>query len=428
MATVERALPHVDVVQAGPSANQPPAPALPVPEIDLARAEPEESVPYLIEYAARLHVSDLFFNTNEDQVEVAARHLGLLRHIHNVPPEIGRRCISYIKTMADMNISERRRPMDGRWLFNRRSGGRLDLRINTIPTLHGEDMTLRILDQEYRLLSIEQLGLARGHYNQLAQWLNSPSGLVLVTGPTETGKSTTLYACLSYLNNGERKISTIEDPVEYSIKNLRQSQVNAKIGLTFDELLRSVLRQAPNVIMIGEIRDPETALTAARAASSGHLVLSTLHAPVASTAIETMLRFGVHPHLLSSSLLGVIAQRLLRTLCPRCKMPFDVPTAQVFDEVREWVGPGPGDRLFGPRGCPECHGTGYGGRTGVFEMLTVSPAVRRQIDERVAGALIRKTAIEEGMVEFRRAALLKVAQGETSVEEVVRVLPSDYLE
>jgi type II secretory ATPase GspE/PulE/Tfp pilus assembly ATPase PilB-like protein len=427
LATVKKDLDKATGARA-PQADGKPDTAASTIRLDIAGKEPEQAVPELVEHAARLHVSDLFFNTNEDGVECAARHLGLMRSIASLNLDVGRRCISYIKTMADMNISERRRPMDGRWLFSRREGGRLDLRINTIPTLHGEDCTIRVLDQEYRLLSIDQLGLDPLLYNQLARLLSSPSGLILVTGPTETGKSTTLYACLSYLNNGERKINTIEDPIEYSIKGIRQSQINSKIGLAFDELLRSVLRQAPDVIMIGEIRDPETAMTAVRAAASGHLVLSTLHAPVAAAAIHSMLRLEVHPHLLSNSLLGVISQRLLRTLCPKCRLAFEMPTPHVFDEVRHRLQPGQGEHLYGPMGCPECWMTGYGGRTGVFEMLRVGPEIRRMIDERATTPQIRQKAVEEGLIEFRHSALLKVAQGETSIEEVVRVLPSEYLE
>ena len=401
------------------------APAL---HLELGGKEPEQVVPELIEHAARLHVSDLFFITNENNVDVAARHLGVLRAVGSLNAEIGRRCISYVKTMADMNISERRRPLDGRWLFSRRTGQRLDLRINTIPTLHGEDCTLRILDQHYRLLSIDQIGLDSLLYNQLVRLLSSPSGLILVTGPTETGKSTTLYAGLSYLNNGERKINTIEDPIEYSIRGIRQSGVNAGIGLTFDELLRGVLRQAPDVIMIGEIRDPETAQTAVRAAASGHLVLTTLHAPVAAAAIHTMLRLDVHPHLLAMSLLGVISQRLLRTLCPSCRRAFDVPSPRVFEEIQGRLEPGEGQHLYGPGGCPECYMTGYAGRTGVFEMLRVGPEIRRLIDERAPTHAIRQRAVQEGLVEFRQSALLKVAQGQTSIEEVIRVMPGEYLE
>ena len=315
----------------------------------------------------------------------------------------------------------------GQRLYTRKGGQNIDLRINTIPTLHGEDCTLRILDQEYRLLSLNQLGLDGHHYARLIQSLSNPSGLILVTGPTESGKSTTLYGCLNQLNTGERKISTIEDPIEYSLLGIRQSQVNAGLELTFDTMLRHVLRQAPDVIMIGEIRDAETALTAVRAAGSGHLVLSTLHAPVASAAVHSLLRLGVHPYLLSNSLIGVVAQRLIRTLCPACKETYEVPAPRLFEGVRQWLQPGQGEVLCGASGCPACFGTGYAGRTGVFEMLAVTPAIRELIDDSAPLAAIRKKAVEEGMIEFRHAAVLKVAHGLTTIEEVVRVLPAEYL-
>jgi len=395
---------------------------------DAKGLSPEDAVAQLLEHAANLRVSDLFFNTNEESVAVAARHWGILRHLSTLPLETGRRCISHIKALSGMNVTERRRPQDGRWLFERPSGRVLDLRLNSLPTLHGEDMTLRILDRDNRLIAIEELGFRRRDYNLLLQLLNNPSGLLLVTGLAGSGKTTTLYACLRYLNNGERKINTIEDPIEYSIDGLRQSQVNSKLDIGFAELLRSVLRQAPDIIMIGEIRDPETAETAVRAANSGHLVLATLHAPVAAGAIQSMLRLGVHAHFLSSSLLGVVAQRLIRTLCPKCRLAFDISYApHTFDEIKLWLEPGQGDFLYGPKGCSDCYMTGYSGRTGVFEVLTVSPEIRRMIEERHATDTIRRRAIEEGLVEFRPSALLKVAQGETTVEEVVRVVPSEFL-
>jgi type II secretory ATPase GspE/PulE/Tfp pilus assembly ATPase PilB-like protein len=398
-----------------------------IARIELQSREPDQTIPELIEYAAQLHVSDLFLYTNEDHVEVAVRHLGILRTVGRLPLEFGRRCISYVKTAGDMNFSERRRPMDGRWLYTRKAGQSLDLRINTIPTLHGEDCTIRILDQEHRLLSLDQLGMDSHHYGKLTQFLSNPSGLLLVTGPTESGKSTTLYASLSQLNNGERKISTIEDPIEYSLAGIRQTQVNTSLELGFDILLRHVLRQAPDVIMIGEIRDAETALTAVRAAGSGHLVLSTLHAPVASAAVHSLIRLGVHPYLLSNALLGVVAQRLIRTLCPKCKETYEVPAPRLFESVRPWLRPGEGESLCGAAGCPACFHTGYAGRTGVFEMLAVTPAIRELIDESAPVTAIRKKAVEEGMLEFRHAAILKVAQGLTTIEEVVRVLPAEYL-
>jgi type II secretory ATPase GspE/PulE/Tfp pilus assembly ATPase PilB-like protein len=397
--------------------------------MDVSNRSAEEAVSLLIEHAAKLTVSDLFFNTNEDHVAVAARHLGILRAISTLPLEMGRRCISHVKAINGMNVAERRRPMDGRWIFERPSGHRLDLRVNTIPTLYGEDLALRILDRENRLLSLEDLGFRRRDYNHFLRLLNSPSGLILVTGLAGSGKTTSMYAGLTYLNSGDRKINTIEDPVEYAIKGIRQSQINTKLDLGFAELLRSVLRQSPDVIMVGEIRDPETAEVAVRAANSGHLVLATLHAPIAAAAVQSLLRLGVHPHFLSSSLLGVVAQRLMRTLCPKCRVTFDLGDAShTFDEVRPWLEPGQGQALYGPKGCMECYMTGYTGRTGVFEVLAVSPDIRRLIDERAPTAAVRRKAVDEGLVEIRHSAMLKVAQGETSIEEVVRVVPAEYLE
>jgi type II secretory ATPase GspE/PulE/Tfp pilus assembly ATPase PilB-like protein len=396
--------------------------------LDVATLGPEDAVNRLIEHAADLPASDVFFTTNENHVAVAARHLGMLRLFSIVPLELGRRCMAHIKAVAGMDVAEKRRPLDGRCIYQRANGTSIDLRINTIPTLYGEDFTLRILDRNSRLLSLDQLGFLRHDYNQLLALLNSPSGLILVTGPTGSGKTTTLYACLSYLNNGERKINTIEDPIEYAIGGVRQSQINPKLEVDFPDLLRGVLRQAPDVIMIGEVRDPLTAQTAVRAANSGHLVLATLHAPVAAGAIQSMLSLEVHPHFLASSLLGVVAQRLIRTLCPKCKTAFEMDESlETFDEVKRWLEPGQGRTLYGPRGCTECLMTGYKERTGVFEVLTVGKDVRKLILERQPSPVVREQAIKEGMIEFRQSALLKVARGETSIEEVFRAVPTEYL-
>jgi general secretion pathway protein E len=389
---------------------------------------PDKAAAGLIEHGAELLVSDLFIATNESHVIVQARHLGTLRQLSVLPLELGRRCMAHIKAAAGMDITERRRPLDGRWIYQRASGPVLDLRINTIPTLYGEDLALRLLVRDAHLLALDNLGLLRKDHNQLLAMLNNPSGLILVTGPTGSGKTTTLYACLSYLNNGERKINTIEDPIEYSLEGIRQSQVNPRIELDFPELLRSVLRQAPDVIMIGEIRDPLTAETAVRAANSGHLVLATLHAPVAAGAVQSMLSLGVHPHFLASSFLGAIAQRLVRCLCPACKQSFDLrDSPQTFDEVRSLLEPGEGQVLYGPKGCSECRQLGYARRSGVFEVLAVSREVRKMILARQPTQAIRHKATEEGMIEFRQAALLKVAQGQTSVEEVFRAIPPEFL-
>jgi type II secretory ATPase GspE/PulE/Tfp pilus assembly ATPase PilB-like protein len=329
---------------------------------------------------------------------------------------------------SNLDIAERRRPQDGRWIHQREGGQALDLRVSVLPTLFGEDITLRLLDRSTRLLGLEQLGLHRRYFQTLQSMLQSPSGLILVTGPTGSGKTTTLYACLNHLNNGERKINTIEDPVEYVIGGIRQSQVNPKLDVTFPDLLRTVLRQAPDVIMVGEIRDPETAATAVLAANSGHLVLATLHAPTAPAAVQSMFNLGVHPHYMAGGLLGVLTQRLLRTLCPNCRVQYDLSDApQTFDEVRPYLEPGEGYRMFGPKGCPQCRQMGYAGRTGVFEILSVTPAIRRLIVERPPATVIRQKAIAEGMMECRTSAMIKVAHGQTSVEEVFRVIPIEYL-
>ncbi len=395
--------------------------------IDVNRFDPETAVDLLINHAAQLGASDLFLGTDENQVSVAVRHLGVVRPVGKMPMDLGRRCLAHIKALSGMDVAEKRRPLDGRWIFER-DQETLDLRINSIPTLYGEDFTLRLLDRHSRLLALDQLGLLQRDYNALLALLNSPSGLILVSGPTGAGKTTTLYAALCHLNNGQRKINTIEDPIEYALAGIRQSQVNPRIDVDFADLLRGVLRQAPDVIMIGEIRDQATAETAVRAANSGHLVLSTLHAPVAAGTVQSLLNLGVHPHFLASSMLGAVAQRLVRTLCPACRMSFDVSDSpQTFEEVRQYLEPGQGEKIYGPAGCDKCRMLGYTGRSGVFEVMTVTPALRKLIMERQPVQVMRQKAIDEGMIEFRQAALLKVAQGETSIEEVFRAIPTEFL-
>jgi type II secretory ATPase GspE/PulE/Tfp pilus assembly ATPase PilB-like protein len=262
----------------------------------------------------------------------------------------------------------------------------------------------------------------------LIAMLHSPGGLILVTGPTASGKTTTMYAGLHYLNDGSRKINTIEDPIEYAVDGIRQSQVNPQIEVDFPELLRSVLRQSPDVIMIGEIRDMVTAQTAVRAANSGHLVLATLHAPTAAGAVQSMLNLGVQPHFFASSLRGVIAQRLVRTLCPKCRVGLDLSEAPMtFDDVRPWLGQYDGRQLFTATGCDQCGKSGYAGRTGVFEVLNVTPTIRRLVNAHAPSKELEQQAVGEGMFEFRRAGLLKVAQGQTNTEEIVRVVPAEYL-
>jgi type II secretory ATPase GspE/PulE/Tfp pilus assembly ATPase PilB-like protein len=396
-------------------------------QAELHQLSAEDAVQYLLEFAVDRGVSDLFFLAGEEHTEVAARHLGILRPLTTISNDLGRHCMAHIKASAGMDVAERRRPLDGRWLTER-LGRRIDLRISTIPTLYGEDFTLRLLVRDSMLLRLDALGMFRKEHNELLKLLASPSGLILVTGPTGVGKTTTLYACLNHLNNGQRKINTIEDPIEYAIPGIRQAQINPRLKLDFPDLLRGVLRQAPDIIMVGEIRDPVTAQTAVRAANSGHLVLATLHAPIAAGAIQSMLSLEVHPHFLASSLRGVIAQRLVRTLCPHCKAGFDISVAPLtFEEVKPWLGADEGHTLYAAVGCARCNNTGYVARTGVFEVLTVSADLRRLILAREPTPVLRQKAIEEHMIEIRQAALLAVARGQTTSEEVLRVIPPEYL-
>ena len=242
------------------------------------------------------------------------------------------------------------------------------------------------------------------------------------------GKTTTLYACLSQLNDGKRKINTLEDPVEYAVPGLRQSQVNARLGLDFAELLRSVIRQAPDVVMIGEVRDEETAATAIRAANCGHLVFATLHAPVAASAVQSMLSLGGNARFLASSILGVVAQRLVRTLCPRCRAPQDISLSPAtFAGVEHLLDDEQGKQFFAPTGCSACNGEGYAGRSGLFEVMTFNRRLRSLVAERAPTMELQQAAIAAGMVEYHRVALVRVARGETSMEEVLREVPAEYL-
>ncbi len=396
--------------------------------LDLTRATPEKAMDALIEHAVQLGASDLFLATNEQHVAAQVRAMGMIRPICILPPELGKKVMSTLKAQAGMDLNERRRPLDGRWIHELPDRS-VDLRINMIPTLHGEDFAIRILDRGGGLMSLAGLGLFPDQLDALTGMLQSPGGMILLCGPTGAGKTATMYACLSHLHDGSRKINTIEDPIEYSIDGLRQSQVNPAVGLTFSELLRSVMRQSPDVIMVGEIRDVETAKTAVHAANSGQMVFATIHAPSAAHAVQSMQHLGANTHFLSTALKGVISQRLVRTLCPRCKTSFDLTDApETFAEVRPWLAPNEGKTLYAPKGCEECGNEGYAGRTGVFEVLTVTRAIRQLISEGQPVSALRDQMVAEKMPSFRQAALLKVARGETSSEEVFRVIPAEHLE
>jgi type II secretory ATPase GspE/PulE/Tfp pilus assembly ATPase PilB-like protein len=395
--------------------------------VELTELQPQEAVDYIIREALHRKASDIYLMSEESQLNIALRRMGSVEKLASVPREMGRHVLNLIKANAGMDIAERRRPLDGRLIYDE-GEMKVDLRINCIPTLFGEDLTCRLLDRSTKLLSLDQLGMTRNEVSHLRAILGSPSGLILVTGPTGTGKTTTLYAALQHLNDGTRKLNTLEDPVEYAVPGIRQSQVHPKIGVDFPELLRNVLRQAPDVIMIGEIRDEETASTAVRAANSGHLVLATLHAPVASGAIQSMLSLGVHPYFLASGLLGVVAQRLLRVLCQECRQEFDISLSPAtFEEIKDLLEPNQGQSIFGPGGCEKCYGMGYASRTGLFEVMTFNYEIRLLVSHGRPAKEIEQRAIQAGMIEFRRGALLKVAQGVTSTEEMLRCVPTEHL-
>ncbi len=395
---------------------------------DLDALPPEEAVGALLDYASQLEASDVYLVTDDGAVSVAMRHMGIVRTLAKIDLAVGRRWMLHIKALSGIRHEWKRRPNEGRWIRTHRDGRKTDLRICTIPTLHGEDFTLRLLERDSQLRALDGLGLLRHQLSELRAMLAAPGGLILVTGPTASGKTTTLYAALQHLNDGLRKINTIEDPIEYAVPGVRQSQVDPVLTLDFPDLLRNVLRQSPDVIMIGEIRDVITAQTAVRAAGSGHLVLATLHAPTAATAIQSMRNLEVHPRFFADSLRGVLAQRLVRTLCEHCKEAFDLSEApHTFDDVQRWLEAGEGGRIYSAPGCAKCQQSGFTKRAGVFEVMSVTPQVRARVSDLQSARQIEHQAATEGMINFRQAALLKVAKGLTSIEEVMRVVPAEHL-
>jgi type II secretory ATPase GspE/PulE/Tfp pilus assembly ATPase PilB-like protein len=396
--------------------------------IDVSKLPAEKAIARLIDHAVDMGASDLFIVSNEQHIAALVRHLGIVMPITTETSENGRRITTHLRNMAGMDVSDRRRPADGRFIYRREDGNTIDLRINTIPTMYGEDMAIRLLVRDHAILNLDRIGMEPSQLVEFRQDLANPSGLILITGPTGSGKTSTLYASLMALNDGRKKINTIEDPVEYAVEGLRQSQVNPAIGMTFAEMLRSVLRQSPDVIMIGEIRDEETARTAVHAANSGILVLATLHAPTAAAAIQSMRGFNIPNHFLSVSLRGIVSQRLVRTLDPASRMEFDISGAPgTFEEVQSHLAPGEGEKLYAPLPAPSNNMTGYTGRTGVFELMPMSRTIRTMIAEGKTARDIRDRAIADGMLEFRHTALLKVARGSTSTEEVFRVIPTEVL-
>lgn len=371
----------------------------------------------IIENAVRNNASDIHIEPEETEVRIRIRVDGILQENMKIGLETLNPVISRIKIMSNLNIAEKRLPQDGRIGFIL-EGRNIDLRVSTLPTIHGEKVVMRILDRTSFVLSKDKLGLTEDDNIKFERMIAKPYGIILVTGPTGSGKTSTLYAMMSELNDSKKNIITLEDPVEYNLKGINQVQLNVKAGLTFANGLRSILRQDPDIVMVGEIRDGETAEIAVRSALTGHLVLSTLHTNDAPGAITRIIDMGIEPFLISSSIIGVIAQRLVRKICPLCKKAYtpDERGARLLDILEGEV-----PTVYKGTGCQICNGTGYKGRTAIFEMMETDKMLRTMIDKGATTDEIRDAAVENGMLTLRESCKKLVLKGVTTVEELARV-------
>src|SRR5882672_8196788 len=368
--------------------------------------------------AVQDRASDIHFEPFETEFRIRYRVDGALYEMSPPPKHLALPVISRLKVMANLNISERRMPQDGRIAFS--MGNRMiDLRVSTLPTQFGESVVLRVLDRSAVNLEIESLGFPTYLYDYTIEAIQRPNGIVVVTGPTGCGKTTTLYSCLRRVNTIDSKLLTAEDPVEYDIEGIMQVAVQESVGLTFSKALRSFLRQDPDIIMVGEVRDLETAQISIQASLTGHLVLSTLHTNDSPGAITRLIDMGVEPFLISSTMVAVLGQRLVRTICKNCRTPFE-PTESQLSMLN--LSPHDlGDKVFYyGRGCSNCNDTGYKGRKGIYELLNVSEAIRSLINERAPTIVLRQKAVELGMVTLREDGLRGIFDGDTSIEEVVK--------
>jgi type IV pilus assembly protein PilB len=371
--------------------------------------------------AIRDRASDIHFEPDERALRVRFRIDGYLYESLNLPKPIHPALTSRIKILAEMDIAETRLPQDGNFNVKMERRG-FEIRVSTFPTIYGENVVLRILDQTSPLFKLEELGFSEETLNHFKQLIRKSSGIILVTGPTGSGKTTTLYALLNMINSKEKNIITIEDPVEYRLALIRQTQINPKAGINFATGLRSILRQDPDIIMIGEIRDLETSEIAMQAALTGHLVLSTLHTNDAPEAISRLVDIGVEPYLISSSVIGVLAQRLIRTICPDCKTPHQVDPNVMKDLGEEMAKLKNPLTLYRGKGCKNCKQSGYWGRSGIYELLMVNEEIKKLISERVSTQVIRDVAKKTaGLVPLRVDGLRKVLEGITTIDEVDRV-------
>ena len=392
-----------------------------LPDVAVEDAPIVKLVQLLLTQAVGDRASDVHIEPSERDVRIRFRVDGVLHEVMRSPKNIQSGLISRLKIMADINIAEKRVPQDGR-VSLRVGGKQLDLRLATLPTVYGEKVVIRILDKSSVLLRLEDLGFLDDPYKRYEESFRKPYGMVLMTGPTGSGKSTSLYATLNILNDAARNIITVEDPVEYRLPGVNQVQVNTKAGLTFASALRSILRADPDIILIGEIRDRETAMIGVESALTGHLVLSSLHTNDAAAAITRLTEMGVETYLVASALDCVVAQRLARKLCEHCRGAY-TPESQELAEAGypEWQWPEIRE-LFRPVGCTRCAKTGYRGRLGMFEVMPVSEEIERLTVERASSDMIRQVSTEQGMQGLREDGLEKARRGDTSIEEVLRVV------
>jgi len=375
---------------------------------------------WLLHRAVKERASDVHIEPMDRDLIVRFRIDGLLHEIQRLPKWTHGAVVSRLKVLASLDIAEKRQPQDGRLIVDIK-GRRVDMRVSTLPTTHGEKIVIRVVDQARVELDLADLGMLADDLARVKRYLERPQGIVLVTGPTGSGKSTLLYSALRYIQHESKNIVTVEDPVEYQVRGINQVHVDEKAKKTFASALRAILRQDPDVIMIGEIRDRETAQIAFRASVTGHLVLSTVHTNDAPSAVTRLIDLGLEPFMVASSLLGVISMRLVRTLCPRCREPYEVNASNLnrlgAREVREGA-----VSLSRGRGCPACRNTGYSGRTGIFEVLDASESIRGLVTQGAPDASIRHAAIECGMRSIGEDGLQKVLAGRTTLEEVTRVV------
>ncbi|MHB1115209.1 type II secretion system ATPase GspE [Sideroxydans sp.] len=370
----------------------------------------------LLAQAVRDNASDIHIEPFETRSVVRFRLDGTLKDIAEPHRALHAALVSRIKVMADLDIAEKRLPQDGR-IALRLAGHPVDVRVSTLPTGHGERVVMRLLDKEAGRLDLTKLGMSAAALASMLRLTKQPHGIVLVTGPTGSGKTTTLYAALACIDATTTNVMTVEDPVEYDLDGISQTQVNPRIEMTFARALRAILRQDPDVIMIGEIRDLETAQTAVQSSLTGHLVLATLHTNDTVSAVTRLTDMGVEPFLLSSSIVGVLAQRLVRRLCPECRVAY----APDEVEIELLAGLGKPDVLYRPTGCSRCNDTGYRGRTGIYELLEVDEGLRSMIHARESEQHLREYAVQQGMKNLREDGLRWVMSGDTSMEEVIRV-------